>query len=277
MADMGKTEIAATVEEMVSAVIQQQLIEQSKLIPTVQSFAAGPGIDKIKIPRAGNFTVDDKVENTAVTPQVQTYATDDMNLDKYKVIQVLLEDNATLQAKPDIVRDVIERMGRQLALQIDNDLYTQLQLTSAAAPDHRIAYANATDLGQADILEARALLHEQNVPFSECRIIVSPRSEKALLAIADFVHADKYGNANGLQNGELGKLYGASVIMTNVADDLKTLVYHPSHCAFARQMNPKFESDRQLDKLADLYSISQLYGMKVLDSGVRGVLLGTAI
>ena len=276
MADMGKTEVDATIEEIVSAAIQQQLIQEAKLMPLVQNFDAPAGMDRIKIPRAGDFTVDTKAENTAVTPQVLTYATDDLDLDQYKVIQVLLEDNAELQAKPDVVSDIIGRMGRQLALDVDSYIVTQLEATSSAAPDHRVAYDNATSLGKADLLTARELLHIQNVPFNQCYIGVSPASEADLLAIDDFVHADKYGSAEGLRNGEIGRLYGAPVIMSNVFDTAKTMVWHPSHVGFAMQKNPSFETDRQLDKLATLYSICNLYGAITMDSGKRGVLLGTA-
>ena len=276
MADMGKTEVTATIEARISAMIQAQLIESSKLIPTVMNMPAEDGIDRISMPRTGNFTVDDKAENTAVTPQVLTYAVDTLLLDKYKVIQVFLEDNARVQAKPDIVADILGRMGRQLALQIDTDIVSELENVSLAAPDHAVAYANATSLGKADILTARQLLHEQNVPFNECYIGVSPASEADLLAIDDFVHVDKYGaSADGLRNGELGRLYGAPVIMSNEFDDAKTMVWHPTHCAYARQINPQFETERQTDKLGNLYSLSQLYGVKSLDSGVRAVLLGT--
>ena len=276
MADMGITEVAATIEERIASQIQSFLIQESVLIPTVMNRPAELGINKVSFPRAGGFSVDDKVENTAVTAQTITYAVDELDLDKYKTIQVRLEDNADWQSKPDVVSDIIMRMGKQLALQVDEDIYDCLEATSAAAPDHRLAYANATDLKKADLLEARALLHEQNVPFNECTILVSPRSETSLLAIDDFVHADKYGSAEGLRNGELGRLYGAPVIMTNVAEDAKTIVYHPSHAAFAWQVQARFETDRDLPNLANLYSIQQLYGCTTLDSGVRGVLLGTA-
>lgn len=277
MADMGKTNIDAVSQEEISTLIQEQLIQESKMIPLVKNFPAPAGIDLIKIPRAGDFSVDSKVENTAVTPQVLTYATDDLSLNLYKVIQVLLEDNAELQAKPDVVSDIIGRMSRQLALQIDTDIIAELELTSAAAPDHRLAYDNATSLGKADILIARKLLHEQNINFNECHIGVSASAEADLLAISDFVHVNLYGSSAPIQNGEIGKLYGAPVIMSNEFDSAKTMVWHPSHVAFARQMNPKFEQDRVLDKLANLYSISNLYGAKVMDSGKRGVLLGTAV
>lgn len=276
MADMGKTEVDATVQERVAAEVQAQLIESAKLMPTVQNYTALPGEDVIKIPRAGDFSVDDKTENTAVTAQVITYATDDLNLDKYKTIQVRLEDNAQLQARPDVVSDIIGRMGRGLALQVDTDIVTCLAATSSAAPDHRIAYDNATDLKKADILNARELLHIQNVPFDECWIGVSPASEASLLAVDDFVRADAYGTAQGLQRGVLGTLYGARVIMSNEFSDSATLVWHPTHVGFAMQQSVRFETDRDLPNLATLYSVSQLYGCVTQDSGKRAVLLGSA-
>jgi len=278
MADIGITEIAAVTQSRVSEVIQTQLIEKSKLLGTVSSkWKPMPGESVIKIPRTGDFTVDNKVENVAVTAQILTYATDDLLLNLYKAIQFRVEDRAAIQATPDVIEDMIKRSIAGIQLQVDTDIAACIAAVSTAAPDHKIAYANATDLKKADILEARALLHEANVPFNECFIGVSPRSETSLLAIDDFVHADKYGSAEGLRNGELGRLYGAPVIMSTVFADLETLVWHPDHVAFGFQLQAKFEKQRDVELLADLYSVSQLYGCKTLDGGKRGVLLGTAV
>lgn len=280
MADMGLTEVSAAVMKEVSQLIQTQLIQEAKLISTVQNFPVAQGRDTVKIPRAGDFTVDAKAENTGLTAQVVTYATDDLAIDKHKAILVRLEDIAQIQATPDVVGDILGRMARQMALKIDSDIVACLEATSASAPDHRIVYTNSgTDntLGKADLLQARYLLHVQNVPFNECFIGVSPASEKNLLAIDDFVHVDKYGaSAQGLMNGELGRLYGARVIMSNVFADAKTLVWHPTHAAFGLQEMIKFERDRDLVNVATVFLAQQLYGCKTLDSGKRGVLLGTA-
>jgi N4-gp56 family major capsid protein len=280
MADMGLTEVSAAVMKEVSTLIQAQLIQQAKLIPTVQNFPVAPGRDTVKIPRAGGFTADNKAENTALTAQVITYATDDLVIDKHKAILVRLEDIAQIQATPNVVADIVGRISRQLALAIDTDLVAAIEAASASSPDHRIVYANNggdNTLGKADLLEARRLLHVQNVPFSECFIGVTPKSEVNLLAIDDFVHVDKYGaSAEGLMNGELGRLYGARVIMSNEFEDLKTMVWHPTHVAFGMQAALRFEQDRDLANVATLYLATQLYGCKTLDSGKRAVLLGTA-
>lgn len=275
MADMGLTEVTAVAMTEVSSYIQTELKQRAVLMNTVQNFIALPGRKAIDIGRAGSLAAETKAENTALTAQVLTYVADTLALDAHKAILVRLEDRAAIQATPDVVEDILKRMATEMALEVDELIEAQLQLTSAAAPDHRIAYVGAT-LAQADILAARTLLHTQNVPFEECFIGVSPTSESALLAIADFVRADAYGNASGLQKGQLGTLYGAKVIMSNVFDTAATLVWHPTHVAFGMQASIKFETARDLPNLANEYAASSLFGAKVLDSGKRGVLLGSA-
>lgn len=276
MADMGKTEVTSAILQDVSKFVQAELKQRAKLMPLVQNFPVAAGMDSVRINRAGGFTAEDKAENTALTAQVLTFAADILAMDKHKAVLVRLEDIAGLQSNIDTVGEILTRMATELALAVDRDIEAQLRLTSAAAPDHRIAYADATSLKKADVLAARRLLHEQNVPFNECYMGVSPASEVSLLAIDDFVHADKYGSNEAIMNGEIGKLYGARVIMSNVFDDARTIVWHPTHCAFGMQQNLTFKTADDLPNVAKEYLAVQLYGAKVLDLGLRGVLLGSA-
>lgn len=276
MADMGKTEIDAVSLESISAFIQAELKQKSVLYPTVQQFAAPAGADMIKIPRAGGFTSESKAENTSLTAQVLTFATDDLLLDKHEAVLTRLEDFANLQASPNVVEEILKRMASEIAYAIDTDVVACLEATSASAPDHRIAYADATSLKKADVLEAKKLLAIQNVPFAECFMAISPASEASLLAVDDFVHADKYGSSQAVMNGELGRLYGCRVIISNQIADAKTIVYHPTHVAFAMQQSLSFETQRDLPNVATEYLAHQVYGCKTLDSGKRGVMLGTA-
>lgn len=276
MADMGLTEVSAAVAKQVSTFVQAELKQKSVLIPLVQNFTAAPGIDTIKIPKAGGFTAEDKAENTALTAQVITFSTDDLALDKHKAVLVRLEEIAQIQATPDVVGAILSRMSSELAYKIDVAIAAQLELTSASAPDHRLAYADATSLKKADLLAARALLHAQNVPFNECYIGVSPASEVSLLAIADFVSVDQYGSNAPVVMGELGRLFGARVVMSNVFATAKTVIWHPTHCAFAMQQALNFKTQDDLENIAKMYLASQIYGTKVLDSGKRAVLLGSA-
>lgn len=279
MADMGITEVSAMVQATVSDLVQEYLIQESVLIERVTNYPSKKGEDRVAIPRSNTaLTADTKAENTSVTAQVITYAVDSLLLDKHKAIQIRIEDKASISSMVDLMSDIVPRMVKTLALDVDTQIVSELTTgVSTAAPDHKLAYANASTLGKADILSARQLLHEQNVKFSECYIGVSPKSESDLLAISDFVSSDVYGSSRGLVNGELGTLYGAKVIMSNEFADAETMVWHPSAIAFSRQMEPKFEMDRDVPNLANLISLSHLYGVKCLDSGLRQVLLGTAV
>lgn len=276
MADMGNTEVASAILADVSKFVQAELKQKAKLMPLVQNFPVAPGMGSVAINRAGGFTAADKVENTALTAAVITFVADTLALDKHKAILVRLEDLANLQSNIDTVGEILSRMSTELALQIDRDIEAELRLTIEAAPDHRLAYADATSLKKADILTARRLLHEQNVPFNECYLGVSPASEVSLLAVDDFVHVDKYGSSDAVMNGEIGRLYGCRVIMSTVFDDLRSLFFHPSHVAFAMQQNLTFKTADDLPNVAKEYLAVQVYGVKVLDSGRRGVLLGSA-
>jgi hypothetical protein len=159
----GKTEVDAVSTELVlGAMVQEQLIQEAVLLPTVNSYPAPLGSDKVKIPKAGGFTVNDKAENTAADSQTLTYSTDDLALDKHKVIQVLVEKFAMTQSEVSMLSDIASRAGKAMALQLDTDIITGLVATSASAPDHRVAFAGA-NIAQVDIIGARKLLKIQNV------------------------------------------------------------------------------------------------------------------
>ena len=53
-------------------------------------------------------------------------------------------------------------------------------------------------------------------------------------------------------------------------------MWHPSAIGYATQIGPRFQSDSDLPNLATRYSLDMLYGVKLLDSGVRNVLIGSA-
>lgn len=277
MADalMGKTEVDAVSAEIIATTVQQQLIQESKLLPTVTDFSvfAVKGADKVKVPRAGNFTVNDKSENTAVDAQVLTYATDDISLDKHKVIQVLLEKYASLQSMVAAEMDMAVRAGKGMALQIDTDIISQLVLTSSSSPDHRIAYADTT-LKEADFLAAQELLDIQNVPRENRFIGFSPTQNKSVMAVANFIQAERYGSNLPILSGEIGMAYGFRCIMHT--GFTTTVAWHPSHVGIAIQQHLEYDTQKELQHLATRHSFDQVYGVKVLDGGKRGVLIGSA-
>jgi hypothetical protein len=112
--------------------------------------------------------------------------------------------------------------------------------------------------------------------FKECYLGINPVEEAAMLAIADFVRADGYGSAQGLQAGVLGSIYGTKVIVHNGFTAGNAVMWHPSHVGVGIQEMVSYDSMKDLPNLAVRHSWDMIYGVKTLDSGKRGVLLGSA-
>ncbi len=278
MAQIGLTEVSATSVQVVASIVQDVLKQEAKLLPTIMDYSAfaAKGASMVKVPRRTQFAAADKSENVALTAQELTFAVDSISLDKNKAIYAALERIAEVQATPNVEAEIIMEMAKELALQVDKDIYTELLLASAAAPDHRIAFVGAT-LAQTDLLEARRLLNVQNVPMDNRFLAIAPDEEKALLSISDFVRADAYGSAGGLINGEIGRIYGMAVIMSNVVTAGLPIVYHKSCVGFAQQLTPEYDTDKDLKNTSKEYLLNHIYGVEVLDGGKRQVKLGSAV
>ena len=277
-APTGITETVATSIDVVSAILQQELIQNSVLLGTVSDYSAWviPGANTVKVPRAGSFTAGDKVENTASETQALTFATDDIELSVYKHIVAEVEDRAQEQAAVDVEGYYIQRMASAMVTAIESSVAGVLV---KAANDIQLSGVGNLLITKADILEGRKLLDDNKVPANDRFLALPPAQEKAMLLIDDFVDASKYGSNEAVMNGELGRIFGMRVIKsTSFSSDSEAVIYHRSHAAFARQQSPKFEKQRaSLSKLANELSLSLLYGVKQLDSGTRGMYLDESV
>lgn len=277
MGNINVTEVDATRAALIASIVQEVLKQKSVLIGTVTDYSkfGTKGAKSVSIPRRNTFAAADKAADTDLTSQALTFAADTIAFDKHKAIYAVLELIAGFQSSVNVDQEILMEMANELALQVDKDIYTQLKLASAAAPDHRVAFAGAT-LAKGDIIGARKLLNIQNVPMDGRILLINPTHEAEMLAIDDFVRADSYGNSGGLVNGEIGRVYGFSVLMSNVVTDLNVVAYHKSAVGLAFQLSPDYKTDTNLKAVAQEFLLHQLYGVKVLDSGKRQVLLGTA-
>ena len=277
MAEIGLTETGASSAELVANLVLATLKEKSLLMGTLTDYSsfAVKGAASVDVIRRDQFSAADKTENTGLTAQEMTFAKDTIALSKHKAILASVEKIAELQATVNVTAEVLMEMSAELALQLDKDLYVELQLASAAAPDHRIAYAGAS-LAEVDILEARKLLNVANVPMEDRFLLIDPTQEESMLGITNFIQAQTYGSSAALVNGELGKVFGFKVLMSTIVDPLKVIAYHKSSVGFALQQAPDYQTQPDLAKLSVLHSLDWIYGAKVLDGGKRNVMVGTA-
>jgi N4-gp56 family major capsid protein len=270
MAEISITETGATAQDLIASIVQDVLKQQAILLPTVTDYSAlvGKGDKSVSIPKRTQFAAANKAENSALTAQEITFSADKIDLNKHKAIYASLERIGDIQSKVAVEQAIIQEMTAELALQVDKDVLVQLKLASSSAPDHIVARTGSI---QADIINARKLLNIQKVPMRDRFLLISPATEAEMLAVADFVRADAYGSAQGLIEGEIGRVYGFTVMLHTEVTGSEFLAYHKSHAGFAQQLTPEYLTDVDLKNVAQEYLLHHLYGTKVLDSGYRGV------
>lgn len=257
----------------------QQILSASLVMPGAlkdYSAQAVPGLDTIKIPRMTAFTVTTVTPGSNIDSQAINVSTDNLDLNQFRAIHFLVQDIANLQSNVSFVQEAVQQAAKDIAISQDAFLIDMLESgASAAAPDHRLAYVGGS-IAAADILAARAALNVQNVPMDGRALVISPGSEAALMAISSFVRVDESGSDSALRNGMIGKLYGFNVLMSSQAEDLKSLAFHQSAGAYASQMAVAYETQRELATQSTRHALNAVWGGKILDSGKRVVMLGTA-
>lgn len=281
MADIitGDTATDVLKQTLVANMMQRQLIAQSVLLGTildVSQFAVS-GADEIEFPRMGNMLVTKKLSGTPVDAQAVVFATDKLLLNEHAVVQWLIEKKANKQANVNLEMANLQNATKSHAKQVDVDIHAALIAgVSAAAPDHVLAFAGAS-FGRADIVQGLSFLDKQEFSNELRYIAVNPDDHASLLNITDFIDVSKYGSTRPVQNGELGMLFGATVLKSTVVTTGRPLIYQKECAAIGFQLDPSYDTDKDLPNVAQRFSIDQLYGIKVLQLGKGIVRYGSAI
>jgi len=201
---------------------------------------------------------------------------DKIDLNKYKHLPVEIEDRAELQSVPNIEGEVAIRMVNSFIERVDADIEATMNAgVSATSPDHIIqlggdGYAHVVE---DTILEFKRLLDTQKFPKTDRFMAVNASYMKDLLKIPNFIQQDRYSGNQAIRNGEIGQAYGFYIVQTE--NVIHPKAWRRSAFGFAMQQTVEFETQRSsLRRLATEYSLSALYGMKVLRGGI-GIVVAT--
>ncbi|HAT77253.1 MAG TPA: hypothetical protein DCS19_10570 [Flavobacterium sp.] len=277
MANITVSNTSAVAIDVVSQYVQTYLKNNAVILPTIidRTSDVVPGAKQVEVGRAGSLSVgaETKVANTPYTGQTLTWTTDDLLLNLHKGVYVEMENIANIQSVVDQEAAILERATEDLTFDLETALYTAMKVVSATTPDHRVAFKSGTTLSLEDITGARKLLNIAKVPMMDRFMIINPEQEEDLLNLDNFRSAEKYGSNTVLMNGEIGLIFGFRVLMTNAVTADEVLFYHRSHCAFARQLAMTWENDRKLQNSSREYLLETIYGLKMLDTGKRAILI----
>lgn len=229
MAVTGNTELTASKNALIIALVQKELIAKGVIMPTIldASAYAVKGTKSINVPRAGSFTVEDRASGATAATSGVTYATDPLVLDQMSSISWVVDPQDEIESQVDVQADFAARAARAHAKNFDAKVLVGMEAGATAT-------TTAGAISKAIFLEMRQALLSAQADGSQLTFLCGPDSEAALLQIGDFVQAFAYGSAV-IPSGVLGKLYGVEVkVSTQIAANT-FYMYDKSGYAFAIQ------------------------------------------
>lgn len=211
---IGNTDLVATKNDLIVSLVQRELISRAVVMPSIfdASAFANKGSKQIAIPRAGSFSVEDRATTAQATLANVTYATDSIVLDQMSTVSWVVDPQDELESAVDVEADLAQRAARAHAKNFDTLVIAGLEADATAT-------GTIGSISKAIVLEMREDLLSAEADPAQLTLLVGPGAEADLLAIAEFVEADRYGSAV-IPSGVLGRLYGVEVRMsTQIADD----------------------------------------------------------
>lgn len=260
MAVTGNTQLSATKNDVIAAMVQRELKFSAKLLNTVTdvSMFAAKGMKSVSFPTAGSFTVENRATATQGTIQDLTFAKEQLDLDYRAYVAWLVDSVDEYQASVDVQSEYVKRASTAHARNIDEIILTKLDAVKG--------HVETAGIDRAKILNCRQFIIQNFGDLSSLVMVVKPSDENLLLNIADFVRADAYGSSN-IPSGVIGRLFGANVMIH--AGATKSFMYTKEALAWAFQKAPQYDEQKDIryGTGSMLAAVDQLYGSKALQLG----------
>lgn len=284
MAVFSKTNVGVTEDVYLSRMVQDKLLKTAKLRSTITDMSAQAvkGVKQIDVPRWDSYfgtnppDIDPAGSDALAKPDNKTMdlALDSIVLCDHKICPFEIPDKLSRQNVIPLEAELASVAGRQMANYMDNTIIEKLRLAHA---NNFVAFANGTGLSLADITEARKILNTKCVSESDRFLIIHPCQEKNLLDTPEFVRVDGYGSLDSRRSGEIGRLYGFTVIVHTGLNEDEAIAYQKGAVAIAVQDEISFESRRlDLRCASTQYAFKMLWGSTVLENGCKQVVINTA-
>lgn len=251
--------------------------------------------DVLHIPKPTRGSANAKAENTAVTIQNATETEVQVNVNKHFEYSRMIEDIVEVQGLASLRQFYTGDAGYALAKQVDDDLfdlskslgdgdgsdYTHSASFYIDSSDGLSAYATDT-VATADVFTDagfRALIQkmdDNDVPMDERCFVVPPSLRNAIMGIDRYQSSD-FVDGRGVQNGQIGTLYGVDVFVSSNCPVIETaadnsaggdvrgaLLLHKDAFVLAEQQGIRSQTQYKQEFLGTLYTADTLYGTQVL-------------
>lgn len=253
--------------------------------------------DTLHIPKPVRGTATAKAANTAVTIQANTESEVQVLINKHFEYSRFIEDITAVQALSSLRSFYTEDAGYALAKQVDDELialgqqfgngtndWTHSNSYYIDASTGLTAYADDTvvdtdvftDAGFRKLIQ---LMDDADVPMDGRKFAVPPSLRNAIMGI-DRYNSSDFVDGRGVQNGQIGKLYGIDIFVSsnmpvietaaangasgNSLDIKAALLFHTDTMVLAEQVGVRSQTQYKLDYLSTLYTADTLFGVKVV-------------
>ena len=248
--------------------------------------------DTLHIPKPVRGAANAKTAADTVTIQQTANTEVVVTIDKHYEYSRLIEDITEVQALDSLRRFYTDDAGYALAKQVDDDLFAELLNVSNdagtadgsdatqshyqinGASDVLIDYDDTTALEAFSDAAFRNMiqkLDDADVPMEGRVLIIPPVIRNTIMGIERYVSSD-FVNGRGVNNGQIGQLYGVDVYVTSNAPTVTgsttsgrvMTMMHKDAFVLAEQMAVRSQTQYKQEFLANLFTADTLYGTKVL-------------
>jgi N4-gp56 family major capsid protein len=248
--------------------------------------------DTLHIPKPTRGSANAKTAADTVTIQQTANTEVQVVIDNHYEYSRLIEDITEVQALDSLRRFYTDDAGYALAKQVDDDLFAELLNVSNdagtadgadatqshyqinGASDVLIDYDDSTALEAFSDAAFRNMiqkLDDADVPMDARALIIPPAIRNVIMGIDRYQSSD-FVNGRGVNNGQIGQLYGVDVYVTSNAPTVTgsttsgrvVTLMHKDAFVLAEQMAVRSQTQYKQEFLANLFTADTLYGTKVL-------------
>jgi HK97 family phage major capsid protein len=251
--------------------------------------------DTLHIPKPTRGVATAKAANTAVTIQANTESEVLVAVDQHFEYSRFIEDIVEVQALASLRSFYTEDAGYALAKKVDdlliaggksfgdgdasdwvhsNAYYIDASSgLTAYALDTVVTADVFTDAGFRKLIQ---LMDDADVPMDGRKFAIPPSLRNAIMGV-DRYNSSDFVDGRGVNNGQIGKLYGIDVYVSSnmptietaadnsVGDAVKAaLLFHTDTLVFAEQVGVRSQVQYKQEYLSTLYTADTLFGTKVV-------------
>jgi hypothetical protein len=270
----GASQLSAIVPEIWSANFYPTLLEKLPFNDLISRDYEGDIRALGDIVNVSSFPQFDLAQEIAEDEQVDadgiTVSTQQLVINKQVVKDYIVTNRAQVQSLEHA--NALRDLAMHSIMKKMQKIIIEAIVPNAATPDHAIAYDSGSTLALADILEAKELLDDQDVPEEGRFMVLGAAQGNDLLNITGYTSRDFIAAGSPLATGSIAAPFlGFAPKLTTEAGAVAYFL-HPQFMTLAVQQAPEVKMfDLGVEgRRAERVNMTVLFGVKQLD-GLRVV------